>query len=289
MRPSGGVGTGGHHGSESRQSLPIFPPNSMLATVHPRAGPASSRGPFVTGGHRTVSPLPPIVAREAASECRRGDRPTLRVVAARRFTGRWAILLGVTVVALATAACSSSPSNSASSTTTSTASHSATSPTSGHSTATTGAVTTTTGTLLPQTASVTEFYSPTKNISCEIDSANGPAGVNQALCLTLSPAQSATLTASGTLTKCSGQTCLSNAGENTPTLKLRDLHHPRLDHLPLADDGHEVHAQQRGWVRHRLLRDHADRQRDGDDVDHRLKADIQEGRTSLIRMRSRNG
>jgi hypothetical protein len=79
-------------------------------------------------------------------------------------------------------------------------------------------VTTTTGTLLPQTATVTEFYSPTKNISCEIDSANGPAGVNQALCLTLSPAQSATLTASGTLTKCSGQTCLSNAGENTPTL-----------------------------------------------------------------------
>ncbi len=69
-----------------------------------------------------------------------------------------------------------------------------------------------------QTATVTEFYSPTKNISCEIDSANGPAGVNQALCLTLSPAQSATLTASGTLTKCSGQTCLSNAGENTPTL-----------------------------------------------------------------------
>lgn len=122
------------------------------------------------------------------------------------------------VVALATAACSSSPSNSASSTTTSTASHSATSSTSGHSTTTSGAVTTTTGTLLPQTASVTEFYSPTMNISCEIDSANGPAGVNQALCLTLSPAQSATLTASGTLTKCSGETCLSNAGENTPTL-----------------------------------------------------------------------
>jgi hypothetical protein len=128
-----------------------------------------------------------------------------------RITGRWAVLVGVVVVALATAACSSSPSNSASSTTTSTASHSATS-------STTGAVTTTTGTLLPQTASVTEFYSPTKNISCEIDASNGPTGVNQALCLTLSPAQSATLTASGTLTKCSGQTCLSNAGENTPTL-----------------------------------------------------------------------
>ena len=46
----------------------------------------------------------------------------------------------------------------------------------GHSTATTCAVTTTTGTLLPQTANVTEFYSPTKNISCEIDSANGPPG-----------------------------------------------------------------------------------------------------------------
>ena len=79
-------------------------------------------------------------------------------------------------------------------------------------------MTTTTGTLLPQTASVTEFYSPTKNISCEIDAAAGPTGTNQALCLTLSPAQSATLTASGTLTKCSGENCLSNAGENTPTL-----------------------------------------------------------------------
>jgi hypothetical protein len=129
-----------------------------------------------------------------------------------RITGRWTVLVGVAVVALAAAACSSSPSNSASSTTASTVSRS------GHPTTTTGAVTTTTGTLLPQTASVTEFYSPSKNISCEIDSATGPAGVNQALCLTLSPAQSATLTASGTLTKCSGQTCLSNAGENTPTL-----------------------------------------------------------------------
>lgn len=126
------------------------------------------------------------------------------------------VLAAAVVIALTTAACSSSPSNSASSTTTSTPSGGTNG--SGHSTTTTGAVTTTTGTLLPQTANVTEFYSPTKNISCEIDSASGPTGVNQALCLTLSPPQSATLTASGTLTKCSGQNCLSNAGENTPTL-----------------------------------------------------------------------
>ena len=58
--PGGGVGTGGHHGSESLQSLPIFPRNSMLATVHPRAGPTSSHGPVVTGGHRTVFLVGPI-------------------------------------------------------------------------------------------------------------------------------------------------------------------------------------------------------------------------------------
>ena len=34
-RRSGGVGTGGHHGSESRQSLPIFPWNSTGGTRHP--------------------------------------------------------------------------------------------------------------------------------------------------------------------------------------------------------------------------------------------------------------
>jgi hypothetical protein len=131
-----------------------------------------------------------------------------------RLSGRRVVLIAAVAVALTTAACSSSPSNSASSTTSTASQGSA----SGHSTTTTGAVTTTTGTLLPQTASVTEFYSPTKNISCEIDAATGPTGTNQALCLTLSPAQSATLTASGTLTKCAGQDCLSNAGENTPTL-----------------------------------------------------------------------
>jgi len=38
------------------------------------------------------------------------------------------------------------------------------------------------------------------------------------MCLTETPAQSATLGADGTLTECTGQTCLSNAGLNTPQL-----------------------------------------------------------------------
>ncbi len=85
-------------------------------------------------------------------------------------------------------------------------------------TTTAGAVTTTTGTLVPETPTSTEFYSPSGNISCEIDTQSGTNSENLAYCYTLSPPQSATLTAPSTLTSCTGGECLANAGIGTPTL-----------------------------------------------------------------------
>ncbi len=126
---------------------------------------------------------------------------------------KWSVLLLILAAcATALAACSSSPSPSSSSTTTTSA---ATSTTSG---STTSSTTQTSGTLVPQTSTGTEFLSPSKNISCEIDSNFGPSAITSTLCLTLSPPKSVTLGADGTLTECTGVTCLSNAGENTPTL-----------------------------------------------------------------------
>lgn len=77
---------------------------------------------------------------------------------------------------------------------------------------------TTSATLVPQTATATEFYSPTKNISCEIDNNVGPSGSVETLCLTIMPARSVTLQTDGSLTECTGQQCLSNAGVGTPRL-----------------------------------------------------------------------
>jgi hypothetical protein len=73
-------------------------------------------------------------------------------------------------------------------------------------------------TLVPQSATSTEFYAPSRNLECEIDYQFGPSSLTQAMCLTVSPPQSATLGADSSLKKCMGQTCLSNAGLNTPQL-----------------------------------------------------------------------
>jgi hypothetical protein len=77
---------------------------------------------------------------------------------------------------------------------------------------------TTSATLVPQTATGTEFYSPTKNISCEIDYNVGSSGPIETLCLTIMPARLVTLQSDGSLTECTGPQCLSNAGVDTPTL-----------------------------------------------------------------------
>ena len=124
----------------------------------------------------------------------------------------------VVLLALGLAACSnnSTPSASTASTTSTSSTHA-----SSGSVATTTSTTSsssTSGTLLPQTATGTEFYSPSKNISCEIDYNFGPSSQTQTLCLTISPAKSVVLKTDSSLTECTGQQCLSNAGENTPTL-----------------------------------------------------------------------
>lgn len=80
----------------------------------------------------------------------------------------------------------------------------------------TAAPTISTAPLVPmQTATGGEFLSPSGNISCEIDD-NQTA--KTAYCETETPPQSVTMDTTGSYRTCSGDQCLSNAGEGTPTL-----------------------------------------------------------------------
>jgi hypothetical protein len=74
------------------------------------------------------------------------------------------------------------------------------------------------GTTVPvPTSSVPDFFSPSMNIGCELD--YGRTGVpDQAYCQTFVPPQSVTMTMAGTFTPCTGDDCVGNPGENTPTL-----------------------------------------------------------------------
>jgi len=130
-----------------------------------------------------------------------------------RLARRVAPLVLVLGGALWLAACSSG-----SSPTTTTTTAASTTSTTAASTSTSSA-TNTTGTLAPQTPTQSEFLSPSGNISCEIDNNFGQSATTSTLCLTLSPARSVTLKLDSTLTECTGQQCLSNAGTGTPTLQ----------------------------------------------------------------------
>jgi hypothetical protein len=68
-----------------------------------------------------------------------------------------------------------------------------------------------------QTAGGGEFFSPSGNISCEVNYHRDgvPDG---AYCQTGTPAQSVHMDVTGSYTTCTGQQCLGNAGEGTPTL-----------------------------------------------------------------------
>ena len=66
-----------------------------------------------------------------------------------------------------------------------------------------------------QTATGGEFLTPSGNIECQIDSQAGQAG---AYCQTTTPARSVTMDSAGHYTVCTGQQCLANAGDGTPTL-----------------------------------------------------------------------
>src|ERR1700728_2187692 len=119
----------------------------------------------------------------------------------------WLVRLSILpACALALAACSSSPSTSSSSTTSTTKASTTTSSSAGgaSSTSTTPSTSETSGTLVPQTSTGTEFYSPSKNISCEIDDNFGPSAITSTLCLTISPPKSVTLKTDSSLTECSG-------------------------------------------------------------------------------------
>jgi hypothetical protein len=87
----------------------------------------------------------------------------------------------------------------------------------GHPTATAPAPTTTFTRVPMQSAFGGEFFSPSGNISCEVDY-HRAAVPDAAYCETLTPSRSVTMTVTGTYTTCTGQQCQSNAGEGTPTL-----------------------------------------------------------------------
>lgn len=61
------------------------------------------------------------------------------------------------------------------------------------------------------------FYSPSRNISCEINT-GGRVGQDGVYCQTDSPPQSATLNNDGTFKSCTGVSCLGNAAQGIPTL-----------------------------------------------------------------------
>jgi hypothetical protein len=82
--------------------------------------------------------------------------------------------------------------------------------------------TTAPGHFIPAATPVYEFYSPSHNISCEIDYATSGTPTDSVLCTTMSPTQSVVMSADGSLRTCYGEQCGSNAGLNTPTLAYGD-------------------------------------------------------------------
>ncbi|GFG65862.1 hypothetical protein MKUB_33520 [Mycobacterium kubicae] len=62
------------------------------------------------------------------------------------------------------------------------------------------------------------FLAPSGNLSCEIDYQRGSGISDETYCQTNSPPQSVQMTSSGAIKPCTGEGCLGNAGEGTPTL-----------------------------------------------------------------------
>ena len=89
-------------------------------------------------------------------------------------------------------------------------------------TSTSTTTTTSPGRFIPATTPVYEFYSPSQNISCEIDYVTSGTPTESVLCTTMSPTQSVVMSADGSLRTCFGMQCGSNAGLNTPTLAYGD-------------------------------------------------------------------
>lgn len=68
------------------------------------------------------------------------------------------------------------------------------------------------------TTSMCAFLSPSRNISCEIDSQRDPGIPDEAYCQTNEPPASVRLSTTGVVTNCTGISCLGNAGIGTPVL-----------------------------------------------------------------------
>jgi len=133
----------------------------------------------------------------------------------------WAL---VAAAVLTLAGCSNSPSSNPTTrgrTTTTTVTEAGSPSTTASTLANTASSSTTApGHFIPATTPVYEFYSPSQNISCEIDYVL--RGTQSVLCTTMSPTQSVVMSAEGSLRTCYGAQCGSNAGVNTPTLAYGD-------------------------------------------------------------------
>lgn len=62
------------------------------------------------------------------------------------------------------------------------------------------------------------FLLPSRNIGCEIDFGRGSGMPDETYCQSDSPPQTVRLSTDGTFKTCTGETCLGNPGEGTPTL-----------------------------------------------------------------------
>lgn len=62
------------------------------------------------------------------------------------------------------------------------------------------------------------FLSPSHNISCEVDFGRGGGIPDETYCQTNSPPQSVHMSTDGSFKTCTGDSCLGNPGEHTPTL-----------------------------------------------------------------------
>ncbi|WP_238305167.1 MULTISPECIES: hypothetical protein [Mycobacterium] len=62
------------------------------------------------------------------------------------------------------------------------------------------------------------FLSPSRNIGCELSYQRGSGIPDETYCQTNSPPLSVRLSTDGSFKSCSGETCLGNSGQGTPTL-----------------------------------------------------------------------
>jgi hypothetical protein len=62
------------------------------------------------------------------------------------------------------------------------------------------------------------FLAPSRNLGCEMNYHRGSGIPDETYCQTDSPPQSVHMSTDGSFKPCTGETCLGNAGEGTPTL-----------------------------------------------------------------------